>query len=331
MNRGHRSTHRGFTLIELLVVIAIIALLVSILMPSLSKAREIARMGGCLMNMKTVGLAFAQYENDNNGYTPHVFGGLSDQTPLDEYAKEASGLGDAAWATDQAAFGGRGSRNWAVAMWPYYKNLGTFICPSDPAANNKAPDRDAINPTIKGPWSNGEAFVNAPRQSYYINASITETRDWCGIRPQWGPQQIALLYNKNKYVTVEQVSGVHQRGPASLYRVGENGASRSTGAAIGSDLGSSDFLTANWGGTYGCIGGWRASIPTQKVGFSLPILADYPGGATGTWEMHPRAANGGFEAWDSPDAGSNYLYMDGHAANRRSMPSLEESGCAAGL
>jgi len=58
---------RGFTLIELLVVIAIIALLMSILMPSLNLARRQARNAGCKMNMHNWGLIWDMYCEDNNG------------------------------------------------------------------------------------------------------------------------------------------------------------------------------------------------------------------------------------------------------------------------
>ncbi|MBU0717204.1 MAG: prepilin-type N-terminal cleavage/methylation domain-containing protein [Planctomycetes bacterium] len=56
---------RGFTLIELLVVIAIIALLISILLPSLSRARELSKRLVCQSNMKGVGTSCKIYANDN--------------------------------------------------------------------------------------------------------------------------------------------------------------------------------------------------------------------------------------------------------------------------
>ncbi len=59
---------RGFTLLELLVVIAIIAMLSSILLPALSKAREKGRQSVCISNLKQIGLAMQMYTQNYDGY-----------------------------------------------------------------------------------------------------------------------------------------------------------------------------------------------------------------------------------------------------------------------
>jgi len=61
---------RGFTLIELLVVISIIALLMSILMPALGKAKKVAQAAICMSNLHQWGLLWKFYTDDHKGYLP---------------------------------------------------------------------------------------------------------------------------------------------------------------------------------------------------------------------------------------------------------------------
>jgi prepilin-type N-terminal cleavage/methylation domain-containing protein/prepilin-type processing-associated H-X9-DG protein len=73
------SGKKGFTLVELLVVIGIIALLISILLPALSSARQASHTVACQSNLRQVGVALQNYISTHRGWMPPYVGGAYNQ------------------------------------------------------------------------------------------------------------------------------------------------------------------------------------------------------------------------------------------------------------
>jgi prepilin-type N-terminal cleavage/methylation domain-containing protein/prepilin-type processing-associated H-X9-DG protein len=116
---SHRRTAaRGFTLVELLVVIGIIALLISILLPALGRAREQGNQIKCLSNLRQLGTAFVMYTNDNKGRYP--------------FHADIGGTQREDWIYWQAS---RKLSESAIALHLGASNPEVFRCPSDDTDN----------------------------------------------------------------------------------------------------------------------------------------------------------------------------------------------------
>ena len=109
---------RGFTLVELLVVIAIIALLMGILMPSLSRARDQAKTILCRSNLKNLSLGWTMFVDDNDGDIVEGETG---------WAKTPSGQPGSTFIEREKNGIKKGD------LWPYINDLGVYHCSADRA------------------------------------------------------------------------------------------------------------------------------------------------------------------------------------------------------
>jgi prepilin-type N-terminal cleavage/methylation domain-containing protein/prepilin-type processing-associated H-X9-DG protein len=132
----------GFTLIELLVVIAIIAILASLLLPALSRAKQQATGTQCIANEKQLTLAWNSYNQDNKGHFPADEEGdftAADMTQQGVVCKpwvngwENYTGGGTAGSDTNTAFLISGQY---TSMGPYCGSPGIFKCPADPSCSD---------------------------------------------------------------------------------------------------------------------------------------------------------------------------------------------------
>ena len=187
--RRRSPSRSGFTLIELLVVVAIIALLIGILLPSLSRAREQARRTVCASNLRSVGQAMHIYGNENNGYLPNVYfsgnkynytGFHRTDDPFPGYSGNTRGL----WLLVRAG---------SVAP-------GSFVCPS---VRNAAPDPAADMP---GQWD--FAGANHVSFSYQSNNGGSDPAKGIPTKLSFSPSFVVMADRNPWFGQIEHLTGI---------------------------------------------------------------------------------------------------------------------------
>ena len=106
MNTNRKARPAGFTLTELLVVVGLIALLISLLMPALNRARAASNAVTCLSNLRQMGMAWSNYVTENHGRLP-------------EYLWQTPANPDVAWRA-----------YWLGILETYKVHDDTILCPA---------------------------------------------------------------------------------------------------------------------------------------------------------------------------------------------------------
>ena len=185
------NTESAFTLIELLVVISIIAILASLLLPALARAKESARTTICSNNLRQLATASANYSLDNFGRMP--------------YFRD--------WLYTNAGNLTTGK------LYPYLRSKPVYLCPTDKMIMDRGQGTSVSPGTGRGPFtttaardysyaincglcheSDSAKFINASRTLLFMEADLG-TNDYSGqVGPSIGTHSLSTRHNRRGFL-----------------------------------------------------------------------------------------------------------------------------------
>ncbi len=172
--RAAASRRHGFTLIELLVVIAIISILAAILFPVFSQAREKARQGSCMNNLRQLSTAMLMYSDDNDTRFPPVIG----RQPKERLIFPMS---------------------WMARLQPYLKSTAVFI---DPSSGHPNQDWQTSGDLLAN-YSFSPSQRAAGHEATMVTAEPFGTALWEGLGGYYGPPTGSYLEEVASYTQAE--------------------------------------------------------------------------------------------------------------------------------
>jgi len=319
----------AFTLIELLVVIAIIAILAAILLPSLGRARELARGSTCLSNLHNIGTAIQMYIADNDSLFPTCYTYVNGES-----SSFKSGL-----------YSKAGYWHWTSALEPELyegsNNPGStlprtskqFVCPSHTmrgfAPTNFTLDRIPNPPPGQGTQTADLDDYQAPRLSYVANELIMPRKKFCDDRDQRSPVPDATSKDLC-YVSADEVKDPTNTILIAEFSQSANcilGDSVAGGVAYKSHRPTNGVKWSTDGGTTFDVfdGEAWSNLTTKPTVYKLSI-DDALDAINGVLEGTVSAGDTHHISYINPEAhrgGSNYLFVDGHAAKHSLQQTLD--------
>jgi prepilin-type N-terminal cleavage/methylation domain-containing protein/prepilin-type processing-associated H-X9-DG protein len=177
---AHRQNRRGFTLVELLVVIGIIALLISILLPSLSAAREHGNAVKCLSNVRQIAAAFIMYTNENKGKLPFPSASRSAEHRESDWIfwqQQATSLYPSVPDLNESA----------VCRYLGKNPAGVLRCPSDPWA-----EHGSILPGTVSDGKGGPYVYSYSANSFITDGTGSPAKGWTISSIRNAPDKLLL-------------------------------------------------------------------------------------------------------------------------------------------
>jgi prepilin-type N-terminal cleavage/methylation domain-containing protein len=139
-----RRSRSAFTLIELLVVMAIIAILISLLLPAVQKAREAANRTSCINNLKQIGIAAINFESADKCFPPARILCYCKDNDDDDWKTR----GGATWAVYLLPYMDQDNafQRWDLLSWYHYQNpkVRTYNVPSYFCPSRRSPNTDIM-------------------------------------------------------------------------------------------------------------------------------------------------------------------------------------------
>jgi len=208
----------GFTLVELLVVIGIIAVLIAMLLPALSRARNAAKTVVCLSNLRQMGLAMNMYVNDWRMY-PWI-GTNGTYQWADQLSKYTRTLG---WETDNWYLGHTKQYLWKVS--PSLVGATIFGCPADPLKDTNPYTSYSFNSNLVGnfngygglpDWTPWLSYLGPYAQACHLREPNNLALITCGGGDTSGNRRV-FYYGKSRGSRQDSASALHGKGSTMLF------------------------------------------------------------------------------------------------------------------